>query len=579
MLRLYNKKIMFARAGLLLTILLLTGCADHDELSQASETDATVVADIVFTVSKEARPTTRMSAAVVQEAGQAYRGIEMRHIVPFAIASGTKVTASDMPKAFQIFGNGEKPVASRAFYYFDNCSLMSGVNAFLCYGRAPQAYSDKHANGSLIETFPIDMAPTNIRFSLEAIADDVHPTATELANYMTTIANAKGKDGDDNDVAWADAPNATLRVMYLNFLNKTEADGGGEPLPGSAANIRVYTQTLKSALNKLTLTDGTDDAAIRTAIIAAIDTYDSEWNGFPASIGLPDGAAVIRWTGTAFEPQVNTTTLADINGIGRYAYPAELYYYGNSRIKTSTIDKRREQYIDEDWNVILATYENADGVVSTSTTSVAIKEPLQYGVAHVQIILKQTDSSSLADAGGTAIPVGSTNFPVTGIIIGGQLPVGFDFTPTTAYPIYSEADMKFIYDNQLPTLYLSSDGDATQHINTLVLQTYDHKKVPVALELTNNSGVDFKGLGGIIQKGTKFYLVGEIDPADYTNDPESTEIRDRVFTQDYTTTLNIKVTGLEKAYNVVPNLLSPRLEMGIELIPKWVATTPDEVLF
>ena len=417
------------------------------------------------------------------------------------------------------------------------------------------------------------MAPGSIRFSLEAIASGVHSTATDLANYMTSIANAVG-----NDVAWKDASNATLRVMYLNFLNKTEAEEGvgGEPLAGSATNINVYTQTLKSALESLTLT-GTDDA-IRTAIITAIDTYNTDWDDFPGAIGLPDGAAVIRWTGTAFEPQVNTTTMADINGIGRYAYPAELYYYGNSRIRTSSIDKRKEKYTDREWTAILNDYEYADGVVSTSTTSVAIKEPLQYGVAHVKILLKQTVSSSLKDAGGADIPVGTSNFPLKGVIIGGQLPVGFDFTPTTAYPVYSEADMKFIYDNQVPTLCLSASADAAEPINTLVLQSYDKKKVPVALELTNNSGTDFKGLGGIVQQGTKFYLVGEIDPEQFKDDSR-TEIRDRVFTQDYTTTLNIKVTGLEKAYNVVPNLLSPRLEMGIELTPKWVATTPDEVLF
>ena len=138
--------------------------------------------------------------------------------------------------------------------------------------------------------------------------------------------------------------------------------------------------------------------------------------------------------------------------------------------------------------------------------------------------------------------------------------------------------MKFIYDNRVPNLYLSSSADASQLINTLVLQTYDKKKVPVALELTNNSGVDFKGLGGSVLQGTNFYLVGEIDPEDFKDD-DRTEIRDRVFTQDYTTTLNMKVSGLEKAYNVVPNLLSPRLEMGIELAPRWVATTPDEALF
>ena len=564
---------MYARIGLIFLIFLMTGCTDENELSQKAGTDATVVADIAFTVSKESRPTTRMSAAVVQKEGQAYRGIEMRNIVPFAIASGQKVTASDMPKAFQIFGNGEKLVASRAYYYYENCSLMSGVNALLCYGQAPEASTDKHVNGSLLEIFPADMAPKDIRFSLEAISTNtIHPTATALANYMTAIANAEG-----NGVKWNNAINATLGVMYMNFLNKTEVDGGGEPLAGSATNIRVYAQTLKSALNTLTLTDPTD-IAIRTAIIAAIDTYNNEWDGFPASIGLPDGAAVIRWTGTAFEPQVNTTTLADVNGIARYAYPAGLYYYANSRIYTSSIDKRKEKYTDREWAAILADYEHEDGVVSTSTTSVAIKEPLQYGVAHVQIMLKKTDNDYLKDAAGTNITVEATSFPVTGVIIGGQLPVGFDFTPTTAYPFYSEADMKFIYDNQLPTLHLSSSADASQPINTLVLQTYDKKKVPVALELQNNSGTDFKGLGGIVQQGTKFYLAGEIDP-DQFKDDERMEIRDRVFTQDYTTTLNIKVTGLEKAYNVVPNLLSPRLEMGIELTPKWVATTPDEVLF
>ena len=563
--------IRYAHVSLISVILLMTGCATDDELPQVSETDATVVADIAFTVSKEARSTTRMSSAVVQEEGQAYRGSEMQRIVPFNIASAEKVTTSDMPKAFQVFGNGDKPVDSRAYYYYDNCTLMSGVNAFLCYGCAPQASTDKHANGSIVETFPADMAPKDIRFSLEAITNDVHPTAQALADYMTSIANAEG-----NNVAWKDAPNATLRVMYLNFVNKTEEDVG-EPLPGSATNIRAYTQALKSALNNMTLSDATD-IAIRDAIIAAIDNYNNEWNGFPASIGLPDGAAVIRWSDAAFEPQVITTTLADINGIDRYAYPAELYYYGNSRIYTSTIDKREAQYTDREWTAILADYEYADGVVSPNTTSVAIKDPLQYGVAHVQITLKKTDSSNLKDADGADIPVGGKNFPLTGVIIGGQLPVGFDFTPTTAYPVYSEADMKFIYDNQLPELYLSSSADATQPINTLALQTYDNKKVPVALEFMNKSGMDFKGLGGSVLNGTKFYLVGEIDPEQFKDDSR-TEIRDRVFTQDYTTTLNIKVTGLEKAYNVVPNLLSPRLEMGIELVPKWVATTPDEVLF
>lgn len=549
----------------------LTGCEEGHPLLQDTLIDESVAVTLAYAVTTTTTADTRMSSDVVQDAGQPYRGIELQKIVPFAIGSAEKVTASDMPKAFQIYGNGEKPVESREYYYYENCTLMSGVNAFLCYGRATQASTDKHINGSLVETFPADMSPQNIRFSLESIStNSIHSTATALTGYMTAIATAEG-----NGVKWKDTTHSTLHAMYLNFI------GNGEPLPGSSDNIKAYTQALKTTLGSMELTDDTDKA-IRTAIISAIDSYNTTWNNFPASIGLPDGAAVIRWTGTAFEPQINTTTMADINGIDRYAYPAELYYYGNSRIYTSTDDKRKEKYTDREWSAILADYEYADGVVSPNTTAVAIKEPLQYSVAHVKIILKKTDTASLTDAEGADIPVGDTNFPLTGILIGGQLPVGYDFTPTTTYPIYSEVDMKFIYDSQVKYnneyLYLSSTADAAQPISTLTLQSYDKKKVPVALEFINNSDVDFNGLNGIIQKGTKFYLVGEIDPADHKTDPR-TEIRDRVLTQDYTTTLNMKVTGLEKAYNVVPNLLSPRLEIGIELVPKWVGTTPEEILF
>ena len=277
-------------------------------------------------------------------------------------------------------------------------------------------------------------------------------------------------------------------------------------------------------------------------------------------------------------PEVSNTAFADINGIDRIAYPAELYYYGNSRINTSSVDDRKTSYINQDWSSVLATYEHAPGVVTVSTKAVAVIEPLQYGVAHLKVMLKPTDSATLTDAKGNSVPVGTTNFPLTGILVGGQLPVGFDFTPTTAYPVYSEADMKFIYDSQLPELYLSSSADAAQMTNTLVLQTYDHKKVPVVLEFINNSDNDFVGLDGIVYRGTKFYLAAEIDPAEFSEDSR-TEIRDRVFTQDYTTTLNMKVTGLAKAYNVVPNLLSPRLELGIELVTKWVSTTPEEIIF
>ena len=555
----------------------MTGCSEDGALLQDTNNGDPVAAAVAFAVNNHNNTaSSRMSSAVVQEEGQLYRGIEMRKIIPFAVKG--KITSTDMPKVFEVVGNGEKPVNSRAYYYYDKCSLMQGVASFLSYGRAPQVTPEnKAANGSIVETFPTNMAPKDIRFSLESISNKVvHDKANGLAHYMTQIATAKG-----NSIAWKDAPSNTLKVMFLNFINQIEVSLGGNTLPGSTANIKAYTQALKTTLNSLSLTG--DDAAIRTAIIAKIDENADKldpagnWGNFPASIGLPDGAAAVRWDGEKFVAEVSNTSLADINGIDRFAYPAELYYYGNSRIKTSNIDNRKSSYIDQDWSDVLADYEYDNSAVGPNTQAVAIIEPLQYAVANLQIKLKKTEIY-LEDAKGTNVEVGTDKFPLTGIIVGGQMPVGFDFKPTTSYPVYSEADMKYIYDNQLPALYLSSAADATLLTNTLVLQTYDNKKVPVALEFINNSDKDFVGVDGIVYKGTKFYLVAEIDPSEFSEDPR-TEIRDRVFTQDYTTTLNMKVTGLAKAYNVVPNLLSPRLELGIELVTKWVSTTPEEVIF
>ena len=561
---------------LLLLFATITGCSKDDALLQDTQEENPVTVALAFSVTTHATPYTRMSSAVVQDEGQPYRGIELRKIVPFAVEG--EITATDMPKLFQVVGEGEKLVNSRAYYYYDNCVLMSGVASFLSYGRATQVTPEnKAANGSIVETFPLSMAPKDIRFSLESISNKVvNNVANSLAHYMSLIATANG-----NGIAWKDAPNNTLKVMYLNFLNLTEVESSGNVMPGSTANIKAYTQALKTALNNLSLTG--DDAAIRTDIIAQIDENADkldpagDWGNFPASIGLPDGAAAVRWDGEKFVAEVSNTSLADINGIDRFAFPAELYYYGNSRINTSNIDKRKASYTDRPWTEVLADYEFPNGLVSTNTQAVAIREPLQYGVARLQIKLKETDDY-LQDSKGSYVEVGTDKFPLTGVLVGGQLPVGFDFKPTTTYPIYSEADIKYIYDNQLPELYLSSSADATQMINTLVLQTYDNKKVPVVLEFINNSDKDFEGVDGTVYRGTKFYLAAEIDPATKSEDPNET-IRDRVFTQDYTTTLNMKVTGLAKAYNVVPNLLSPRLELGVELVTKWAATTPEEVIF
>ena len=562
--------------------LLMVGCNADEGLQQESKP---VVVDLALTVSNAPQLTTRMTGTNVQADGN-YRGLTVSRIVPFNVHG--KITVDDTPTWYQISALRTDYLRTDHFYLYKNCMIMEGAASFLTYGRAPKGSLTKAANGSIIETFPLAMDPQHIRFSLEPISQRVvHSTATSLAEYMTSIATAKG-----NNIAWKDAPSNVLKTMFLNFVNQTEAVTGGNVLPGSSANIKAYTQLLRTVLSGMlsSMSLSGDDAAICTAIIAEIDKYNTDWDGFPASLGLPDGAAAIRWNGTSFTPQISYTSLADINGIDRFTYPAEIYYYGNSRIVTSNIDGRQQIYDDvsnQKWYQVLTRYEYQDNAAVThNTRSVAIKDPLQYGVARLQVKLLST-TSPLKDAKNNNVTiVEKTSFPLTGIIVGGQMPVGFDFAPTTSYPVYSETDIVYVYDNQVKTngtsgkecFYLSSAADATQMTNTLVLQSYDHKVVPVVLEFINNSESDFEGLDGTVLKGTKFYLVALIDPAEASSGATAATVG-RVFTQDCTTTLNMKVTGLSKAYNVVPNLLSPRLELGIELVSQWASTTPEEIVF
>jgi hypothetical protein len=155
------------------------------------------------------------------------------------------------------------------------------------------------------------------------------------------------------------------------------------------------------------------------------------------------------------------------------------------------------------------------------------------------------------------------HLPLTGVIIGGQHTVGFNMKPQGEQ---TDVDGRFIYDTNI------IDGNKT---STLVLQSYDNEKVPVILEFENNTEHAFTGKDGTVYPGARFYLIALIDPADkkevgkdYTN---------RVFTQDYITTMSMRVTSLAKAYTCMPDLLAPRLEVGVQVVTKWIQATTTNV--
>ena len=179
-------------------------------------------------------------------------------------------------------------------------------------------------------------------------------------------------------------------------------------------------------------------------------------------------------------------------------------------------------------------------------------------------------SATLRDAKDIVVSNTSmTTLPLTGVIIGGQHTVGFNMKPQGEK---TDVDGRFIYETTIDKTKLSTEGYKT---STLVLQSYDDEKVPVILEFENNTGSAFTGKDGTVYSGARFYLIGMIDPADKKEADK--DYTNRVFTQDYITTMSMSVTSLAKAYTCMPDLLAPRLEIGVQVVTKWIQATTTNV--
>ncbi len=515
----------------------IVSCATDDSVSENTDKR------YEFVLSVGSQKNMRMANEVVQVEETAFRGIQKLYVIPFCTSAANPVTIEDFPLISVVMGSETNKVTrsdNEKFYYIARCSLRETANRVLVYGQAASitGKTTDDQNGRLVtgvgETY---IKPTDIKFNLlsicekeDASTDDIFQPARDLATYLTNIANTEG---------WSTTTDETLRQLYKEFIEATP-DGTGL-LAGSAAYVKEHVKSLKSQL------DGrTDDLseAIKTSI-GDIDNVACLQNQYPSSLGLPDGVAALRWSGTGmgsqFSVRTTTTTLDNINNVSRYTYPAELWYYVNSAIKTSTKEVGRTAYETENWTTVLGHYDKQD--VTVDTKSVAVNNPLQYGVARLHTVLT------------TAV----TDCPLTAVIVGGQHAVGFDFLPKVPK---SDVDARFIYDKVV-------SGTET---NTLVLQSYDGEKVPVVLEFQNN-GSAFTGRDGIVYPGTKFYLVAYLDPAGKGEG----DCAGRVFTQDFTTTVQMTVSSKENAYTCIPDLLEPRLEIGVQVVTQWIQSTTTTV--
>lgn len=511
--------------------LVFTGCKDYEADRLPDNTGEGV--SLAFDVSTQPVHT-RMSEDATKGDNRELRNL---YLFPFDVQG--KIGSGAVPLSGSV---ADMNWETFTYHRYGNRSvdIANGTASFLCYAKAAAIPEDKFVYGSVEATISNTSQPSAISFSPVQIQKDVSAgeSIQAIADYLTRVANAIPDEKRD---------------FFYQFVNE------GRPVAASSDNVAAMKKWVNvwATSESLTLTLP-DDITI---------------TGYPENISLPDGAAVVKWNykDKKFEPVTETTTEANVNSLSRFVYPAELYYYANSRIKTSATGDMKAHYNSyEKWADVLKKYENDDAVTDMNSRSVAIKDPLSYAVGRLQIGI--VAKSVLEDAAGTTITLSSDEtFPLTAVLVAGQYQQKFDFTPkenSTEYIIY---DKEVSGQSMGKGRNLSTTAPA--YTNTLVLQSKNQTDVRFALEFTNNSEQDIQTLNGRVLKRTKFYLVGTIEvPSGQTDD-----YKNRAFTKGYDTQGVVRISSLKDAYPYLPDLLEPRLEIGIKLIPNWIQSTTTNV--
>lgn len=541
----------------------------------------------------QAKKVTRMTDEMTQQSGKPFRGISDIVLLTFNDDPETAGTINaDKPISIGTDGNAYSQDTYRRLYR--DIEIPVGTSNMIFYGRASRTTENNFQEGKITDKGE-KKTLANISHELTAISSEANfatdVDAKAIIAALNNIANAKVTD-DGTDYTWANIGNVSPLPTWLTahekeFL-KTRYNKFTALKAGSKTSVVAFINNLKTALAGETTTgepipaDKKLTKEIYNQCVAALTKINS-LNEFPRNLNLPDGVATLSWTteGFAYNTPENVT-IGTGNSINyqKICYPAELSYFVNTTTMVS--DKDMSNLNDfptyNDWtNPNGANWEGknfSENAVVNTTKTVGLKDPVQYSVA----VLKSTvrcDAATLEDNAKQAgsfdenqqISVPADGFKVTGILIGGQpASVDWKYEPATA-----ETFANTIYDKEMNgSMVAKHEASASNANYTLV---FDNKKsdaqstVYVTLELENNSDKAFYGKDGIIQKNTKFYLVGQLNPnkTGLTN-PNSVN---RVFVQDYVTTANFNIKDLKSAYNCIPDLRTSGINVGLAVDLDW----------
>lgn len=545
----------------------------------------------------QAKKVTRMTDEMTQQRGKPFRGISDIVLLTF---SGNPETAgtinADKPISIGTDGNAYSQDTYRRLYR--DIEIPVGTSNMIFYGRASRTTENNFQAGKITDKGE-KKTLANISHELTAISSEANfatdVDAKAIITALNNIANAKVTDDDGTDYTWANIGNVSPLPTWLTahekeFL-KTRYNKFTALKAGSKTSVVAFINNLKTALAGETTTGEPISAdkkltkEIYNQCVAALTTING-LNEFPRNLNLPDGVATLTWISGESKFAYNapeTEFFGTGNSIkyNKICYPAELSYFVSTKTMVSDKDMSNLSEFPSytDWTKNTQSgwggkTSFAEKAVENSTRTVGLKDPVQYSVA----VLKSTvrckaatleDNAQVAGKANQQIAVPEAGFQVTGILIGGQ-PASVDWKYE---PAASETFENTIYDNVMngsPMYAKYTSGVPTVGNYTLVFdnKSTDKKPVFVTIELKNNSNKDFYGKDGIILKGTKFYLVGKLDPeaTEGVTNPNSV---DRVFMQDHITTANFNITELKDAYNCIPDLRTSGINVGLAVDLDW----------
>ena len=515
--------------------------------------------------------TTRMVAVNVQEADNSFRGMQDIVLIPFVgkPTTATATRAGDEITLTNIATSGVTNLGSSNDNYkvYNDVRVPLGTSAFLFYAQADKGSLTDFQNGKTLKNAPSTAGTAGYTFSPVVIYDGSTNTKGEaIATYLTNIANATG---------WKESTGA-LKTLYDQFISLKA---------GSSASVQAFVTNL---LNEIKGNTDAVSVAIITAMGTTYATVSGEGSsrtvslndvisGYPANLNLPDGAAAVKWdTSNSSDLKFVVDNTGNTGGaMTSYVYPAALWYTTNTDIVVSNTKQAdnngsypsgKTTWDNNATTGIFSLYTDG-GAVTPTTRSIALKNQIQYAVGRLDVTVK-CEAGTLYDQRGNAVTVDAGGFPVSAVLIGGQKSVDFTFSnPTgTAYTIY---------DNVVSGV-AAKNGVAEGKNYTLALETAVNEDVNVAIELTNNTSTDFYGKNGeLIPKGGKFYLSTTLTAA------TATTTSNKIFKQDYYTIVNLTIKpgnasqentiGLAAATNVIPDLRTPSLELGLAVDLHWQA--------